>query len=177
MLPIFLTEIFAVCDLSIDTPHIEISARFKDQKPKYKLGWRALSIDLIIVKIRILFNRIWRLVLIDLTKFHIANVEKEKKKESCILFNLVTLACAGGFSEVVKILLSNGADINLGQSTPLMEASQEGHIELVQYLIENGIDILLLNFIFLFFFFLFVLFLGGNINQTTQAGDTGTFNL
>ena len=40
--------------------------------------------------------------------------------------------------DVVKILLANGADINLGQSTPLMEASQEGHIELVQYLIENG---------------------------------------
>jgi ankyrin repeat protein len=50
----------------------------------------------------------------------------------------VTLACAGGFLDVVKILLSNGADINLGQSTPLMEASQEGHIELVQFLIENG---------------------------------------
>jgi ankyrin repeat protein len=48
------------------------------------------------------------------------------------------LACAGGFIDVAKILLSNGADINLGQSTPLMEASQEGHIELVQYLIENG---------------------------------------
>ncbi|CAF4616891.1 unnamed protein product, partial [Rotaria magnacalcarata] len=33
-----------------------------------------------------------------------------------------------------------------------MEASQEGHIELVQYLIENGV----------------------NVNQTTRAGDTGT---
>lgn len=52
--------------------------------------------------------------------------------------NLVTLACAGGFLDVVKILLSNEADINLGQSTPLMEAAQEGHIELVQFLIENG---------------------------------------
>ncbi|CAF3550465.1 unnamed protein product [Rotaria socialis] len=62
----------------------------------------------------------------------------------------LTLACAGGFLEVVKILLSNGADINLGQSTPLMEASQEGHIELVQYLIENGV----------------------NVNQATRAGDT-----
>jgi ankyrin repeat domain-containing protein 17 len=51
------------------------------------------------------------------------------------------LACAGGFLDVVKILLSKGASINLGQSTPLMEASQEGHIELVQYLIENGIHI------------------------------------
>ncbi len=52
------------------------------------------------------------------------------------------MACAGGFLDVVKILLSNGANINLGQSTPLMEAAQEGHIELVQFLIENGTIIL-----------------------------------
>ena len=55
----------------------------------------------------------------------------------CLPFS-VTLACAGGFLDVVKILLDNGANINLGQSTPLMEASQEGHIELVPYLIEKG---------------------------------------
>ena len=34
-----------------------------------------------------------------------------------------------------------------------MEASQEGHIELVQYLIQNGAD----------------------VNQTTPAGETGLF--
>jgi len=62
-----------------------------------------------------------------------------------IYIYLVTLACAGGFLDVVKILLSNGANINLGQSTPLMEAAQEGHIELVQFLIENG------TIIFVFF--------------------------
>ncbi|UJR25974.1 hypothetical protein I4U23_007322 [Adineta vaga] len=62
----------------------------------------------------------------------------------------LTLACAGGFLDVVKILLVNGANINLGQSTPLMEASQEGHIELVPFLIENG----------------------ANVNQTTRVGDT-----
>lgn len=64
---------------------------------------------------------------------------------------IVTLACAGGFLEVAKILLSNGADVNLGQSTPLMEASQEGHLELVQYLIQHGAD----------------------VNRTTPAGETG----
>ncbi|CAF4616810.1 unnamed protein product, partial [Rotaria sp. Silwood2] len=62
----------------------------------------------------------------------------------------LTLACAGGFLDVAKILLSNGANVNLGQSTPLMEASQEGHVELVQYLIQNGAD----------------------VNQTTPAGET-----
>jgi len=84
---------------------------------------------------------------------------------------LVTLACAGGFLDVVKILLSNGANINLGQSTPLMEASQEGHIELVQYLIENGMIIII--FILSISFFLLK---GANVNQTTRAGDTGNFN-
>ncbi len=64
---------------------------------------------------------------------------------------LVTLACAGGFLDVAKILISNGATVNLGQSTPLMEASQEGHVELVQYLIQNNAD----------------------VNQTTPAGETG----
>jgi len=82
------------------------------------------------------------------------------------------LACAGGFLDVVKILLSNGANINLGQSTPLMEASQEGHIELVPYLIENGIIpsfYLSISFDFSF------CYKGANVNQTTRAGDTGTF--
>lgn len=35
-------------------------------------------------------------------------------------------------------LLKHGADIELGASTPLMEAAQEGHIELVKFLLENG---------------------------------------
>lgn len=61
------------------------------------------------------------------------------------------MACAGGFLDVAKILLSNGANVNLGQSTPLMEASQEGHLELVQYLIQHSAD----------------------VNQTTPAGETG----
>ncbi|CAF1355808.1 unnamed protein product [Adineta ricciae] len=62
----------------------------------------------------------------------------------------LTLACAGGFLDVAKILISHGANVNLGQSTPLMEASQEGHTELVQYLIQNNAD----------------------VNQTTSAGET-----
>jgi hypothetical protein len=67
------------------------------------------------------------------------------------MLRLVTLACAGGFIDVAKILISNGANVNLGQSSPLMEASQEGHTELVQYLIQMGAD----------------------VNQRTLAGDTG----
>ncbi len=71
-------------------------------------------------------------------------------KQSFYYF-LVTLACAGGFLDVAKILITNNANVNLGQSTPLMEASQEGHVELVQYLIQNHAD----------------------VNQTTPAGETG----
>jgi ankyrin repeat protein len=63
---------------------------------------------------------------------------------------LVTLACAGGFLDVAKILIASGANVNLGQSTPLMEASQEGHTELVQYLID----------------------IGAHVHQRTLAGDT-----
>jgi ankyrin repeat protein len=43
---------------------------------------------------------------------------------------------------VAKILLEAGADRNLGNaSIPLMEAAQEGHLELVQLLIKAGADV------------------------------------
>uniref|UniRef100_A0A8C9N2Y0 Ankyrin repeat and KH domain containing 1 n=1 Tax=Serinus canaria TaxID=9135 RepID=A0A8C9N2Y0_SERCA len=50
----------------------------------------------------------------------------------------LTLACCGGFSEVADFLIKAGADIELGCSTPLMEAAQEGHLELVKYLLAAG---------------------------------------
>ncbi len=31
-----------------------------------------------------------------------------------------------------------GADIELGASTPLMEASQEGHVNIVKFLVDKG---------------------------------------
>jgi ankyrin repeat domain-containing protein 17 len=54
------------------------------------------------------------------------------------------LACCGGFTDVADFLIKAGADIELGASTPLMEAAQEGHLELVKY-----VFVLLLNIIFL----------------------------
>lgn len=35
---------------------------------------------------------------------------------------------------MADFLIKAGADIELGASTPLMEAAQEGHLELVKYL-------------------------------------------
>ena len=61
------------------------------------------------------------------------NAQTDETQETAL-----TLACCGGFLEVADFLIKAGADLELGASTPLMEASQEGHLELVRYLLEAG---------------------------------------
>ena len=61
------------------------------------------------------------------------NAQTEETQETAL-----TLACCGGFLEVGDFLIKAGANIEIGCSTPLMEASQEGHLELVKYLIQVG---------------------------------------
>ncbi|XP_063705994.1 ankyrin repeat and KH domain-containing protein mask-like isoform X2 [Culicoides brevitarsis] len=73
------------------------------------------------------------------------NAQTEETQETAL-----TLACCGGFLEVTDYLIKHGADIELGASTPLMEAAQEGHIELVRFLLENR----------------------ANVHAQTQTGDT-----
>ncbi len=55
------------------------------------------------------------------------NAQTEETQETAL-----TLACCGGFLEVADFLIKAGADLELGASTPLMEAGQEGHLELVR---------------------------------------------
>ncbi|XP_072923640.1 ankyrin repeat and KH domain-containing protein 1 isoform X9 [Hemitrygon akajei] len=73
------------------------------------------------------------------------NAQTEETQETAL-----TLACCGGFLEVADFLIKAGADIELGCSTPLMEAAQEGHLELVKYLLASG----------------------ANVHATTATGDT-----
>ncbi|XP_033101464.1 ankyrin repeat domain-containing protein 17-like [Anneissia japonica] len=73
------------------------------------------------------------------------NAQTEETQETAL-----TLACCGGFLEVAKFLIEVGADMELGCSTPLMEASQEGHVDLVKYLLYQG----------------------ANVHATTATGDT-----
>ena len=64
------------------------------------------------------------------------NAQTEETQETAL-----TLACCGGFLEVADFLIKAGADLELGASTPLMEASQEGHLELVRYMLEAGASV------------------------------------
>ena len=77
--------------------------------------------------------------MVALLLFHDADINAitEETQETAL-----SLACCGGCYEVAKFLLEAGADPNLGSaSTPLMEASQEGHLELVQLLLKAGADV------------------------------------
>ncbi|XP_030375768.1 ankyrin repeat and KH domain-containing protein mask isoform X4 [Scaptodrosophila lebanonensis] len=73
------------------------------------------------------------------------NATTEETQETAL-----TLACCGGFSEVAAFLIKEGANLELGASTPLMEASQEGHTDLVRFLLQNK----------------------ANVHAETQTGDT-----
>ncbi|XP_065331736.1 ankyrin repeat domain-containing protein 17-like [Cloeon dipterum] len=53
----------------------------------------------------------------------------------------LTVASFHGFANVVALLLSVGADTEVGALTPLMEAAQEGHIEVVRLLLSAGANV------------------------------------
>jgi len=65
---------------------------------------------------------------------------------SDIISNSNALMAAAGYNqeEIVKLLLENGANVNIANSwgvTPLMKASSNGHENIVKLLLENGADV------------------------------------
>ena len=46
----------------------------------------------------------------------------------------LSFACEGGYQEVAELLVKAGADLELGEPSPLSAAAQECHVELVRYL-------------------------------------------
>lgn len=92
--------------------------------------WVSLSIKIVISEAALVRNHL--LVMFYYPGANI-NAQTEETQETAL-----TLACCGGFLEVADFLIKAGADIELGCSTPLMEAAQEGHLELVKYLLAAG---------------------------------------
>lgn len=66
-------------------------------------------------------------------------------KESQENVTLLGLAARNGYSGILKILITAGADINKVSSdrnnTALMDAASEGYDEILNYLIENGAEL------------------------------------
>jgi uncharacterized protein YnzC (UPF0291/DUF896 family) len=50
-------------------------------------------------------------------------------------------ACEDGDLEIVKLLIENGADVTAEDNYAIRRASQNGHLEVVKYLIDNGADV------------------------------------
>ena len=53
----------------------------------------------------------------------------------------LTLACSTGSIMIAMLLLKAGANIELGEKTPLMRAAYSGQYEVVEFLIHHGADI------------------------------------
>lgn len=54
----------------------------------------------------------------------------------CVHFDIHKLTY---FSDVVELLVSREADLDLGANSPLMEAAQEGHLDVVKFLIQETV--------------------------------------
>jgi len=53
-------------------------------------------------------------------------------------------AAAGNFTDIVRLLIDNGANVNVKQqagATPLHSAAQNGNLEMLILLLENGADV------------------------------------
>ena len=50
-------------------------------------------------------------------------------------------ACQNGHLDIVKYLLKQGADIHVRNDLALRQASRKGHLKVVKYLVEQGANI------------------------------------
>ena len=76
-------------------------------------------------------------------KKYSAHLKNINIRDSIFQIPLLHYAVAGGNVEVIKYLLSKGADINISDNdgiTPIHIAAGTGQIEALKYLIENGAD-------------------------------------
>jgi len=75
-----------------------------------------------------------------INKGALINYKEAKRGWSPLLY-----ACQGGYLQVAKVLLRNGADPNqqseLDKVTPIERAASNGYFEIVKLLIENGADV------------------------------------
>ena len=67
----------------------------------------------------------------------------------CACLYMYTLYMCMYYCIIIIIIIVTGADIEKGASTPLMEASQEGHIDIVKYLLDRGVQLYTQHNIFL----------------------------
>lgn len=49
----------------------------------------------------------------------------------------LTLAASGGYLGVVELLVSRGGNLLLGERSPLYEATQEGHVEVADFVVKQ----------------------------------------
>ncbi|KAH7729304.1 ankyrin repeat and KH domain-containing protein mask [Aphelenchoides avenae] len=49
----------------------------------------------------------------------------------------LTLAASGGFKNIVELLVERGGDLTVGERTPLYEATQEGHVDVVHFIVQK----------------------------------------
>lgn len=56
-------------------------------------------------------------------------------------------ASKNGHLDIVKYLVSNGVEINFANNTPLRSAVKNGHLDVVKYLISVGADATVTNFL------------------------------
>ena len=57
------------------------------------------------------------------------------------MYDILTYASYHGHLDVVKYLIEHGVDVHLGEDSALMYAILQGHLEIVKYLVESGADI------------------------------------